>query len=104
MAHIRKVLRGSYLSVKWAGFFNVSHDPEPPFVVKAADGYIRVTGTRFNVWKYEDSVRVTLLEGSVLVSSHSAQPNDGVRLDPGMQANFKAGDYSPVIKPCIARH
>jgi transmembrane sensor len=47
---------------------------------------------------------VTLLEGSVLVSSHSAQPNDGVRLDPGMQANFKAGDYSPVIKPCIARH
>ena len=82
---------------KGEAFFNVSHDPEHPFVVKAADGYIRVTGTRFNVWKYEDSVRVTLLEGSVLVSSHSAQPNDGVRLDPGMQANFKAGDYSPQV-------
>lgn len=82
---------------KGEAFFSVSHDSTHPFVVKAADGHIRVTGTQFNVWMYEDQVRVTLLEGSVLVSSHSAQPGDGLRLDPGMQATFKAGDYSPQI-------
>jgi transmembrane sensor len=82
---------------KGEAFFNVSHDRQHPFVVKAADGHIRVTGTQFNVWMYEDQVRVTLLEGSVLVSSHSAQHGDGLRLDPGMQASYKAGDYSPQI-------
>ena len=82
---------------KGEAFFRVSHDSEHPFVVKAADGRIRVTGTRFNVWMYQDQVRVTQLEGSVLVSSHSAQPGDGLRLDPGMQAHYKTGDYWPQI-------
>ncbi len=87
---------------KGEAFFSVSHDSKHPFVIKAADGRIRVTGTQFNVWMYEDKVRVTLLEGSVLVSSHSAQPGDGLRLDPGMQASFKAGDYSPQISQTLA--
>ncbi|VVN89709.1 FecR family protein [Pseudomonas fluorescens] len=87
---------------KGEAFFNVSHDSAHPFVVKAADGRIRVTGTRFNVWMYDDQVRVTLLEGSVLVSSHAAQPGDGLRLDPGMQARYKAGDYSPQLSQTYA--
>ncbi|VVN92900.1 FecR family protein [Pseudomonas fluorescens] len=82
---------------KGEAFFNVSHDSAHPFVVKAADGRIRVTGTRFNVWLYEDQVRVMLVKGSVLVSSQSAQPGDGLRLDPGMQARYKAGDHSPQL-------
>jgi len=28
---------------------------------------VRVTGTQFNVWKYENQVRVMLLEGSVQI-------------------------------------
>lgn len=81
---------------KGEAFFKVSHWVEHPFVVKAADGQVRVTGTQFNVWKYDDQVNVTLLQGSVLVSSN--QDTGGYRLDPGMQASYKAGDYEPRIK------
>jgi transmembrane sensor len=61
-------------------FFSVTHDTTHPFVVKAGEGKIRVTGTRFNVWMYEDQVKVNLIEGSVLVSSHDDPSGDGVRL------------------------
>ena len=83
-------------------FFKVSHDASHPFVVKAAEGQIRVTGTQFNVWKYQDQVRVTLVEGSVLVTSNDAQRGDGLRLGPGMQARFKGGDYQPQINQTYA--
>ncbi|WP_095079032.1 FecR family protein [Pseudomonas sp. Irchel s3h17] len=87
---------------KGEAFFRVSHDTLHPFVVKAADGQVRVTGTRFNVWKYQDQVRVTLVEGSVLVTSNDALGGDGLRLDPGMQARYKSGDYQPQISQAYA--
>ncbi len=82
---------------KGEAFFKVSHDSSHPFVVKAANGQVKVTGTQFNVWLYEDQVRVTLLQGSVLVSSNTALPGEGFRLEPGMQARYKGGDYEPQI-------
>jgi len=82
---------------KGEAFFQVSHDLTHPFVVRAAEGKIRVTGTRFNVWLYEDQVRVNLIEGSVLVSSNAALPGDGLRLGPSMQAQYRHGDYMPQI-------
>ncbi|WP_166223722.1 FecR family protein [Pseudomonas atagonensis] len=78
-------------------FFEVSHDASHPFIVRAGEGKIRVTGTRFNVWMYEDQVRVNLIEGSVLVSSNAALPGDGLRLGPSMQARYRHGDYMPQI-------
>lgn len=82
---------------KGEAFFTVSHDLAHPFVVRAGEGKVRVTGTRFNVWMYEDQVRVNLVEGSVLVSSDRALPGDGLRLGPMMQARYKHGDYIPQI-------
>ncbi len=82
---------------KGEAFFNVSHDPQHPFIVRAGDGQVRVTGTQFNVWKYEDHVRVMLLQGSVLVSSDDA--HSGLRLSPGMQASYNHGDASPLAQP-----
>ncbi|MGU3345895.1 FecR family protein [Pseudomonas monsensis] len=82
---------------KGEAFFSVSHDTQHPFVVRAGEGRIRVTGTRFNVWMYQDQVRVNLIEGSVLVSSNTALPGDGLRLGPSMQARYKHGDYMPQI-------
>ncbi|PTT32117.1 FecR family protein [Pseudomonas sp. HMWF021] len=78
-------------------FFNVSHDMTHPFIVRAGEGRIRVTGTRFNVWMYDDQVRVTLVEGSVLVKSNTGLPGDGVRLGSSMQASFRNGDFLPKI-------
>lgn len=77
-------------------YFHVTHDSDHPFVVTAAEGSITVTGTRFNVWKYNDSVMVTVTEGSVRVQSER-QGNDST-LTPGMQASFKAGDIRPAVK------
>ncbi|WP_202368069.1 FecR family protein [Pseudomonas sp. MWU318] len=82
---------------KGEAFFEVSHDLSHPFVVRAGEGKIRVTGTRFNVWLYEDQVRVNLIEGSVLVTSNAALPGDGLRLGPAMQAQYRHGDYMPQI-------
>ncbi|HCS41818.1 MAG TPA: peptide ABC transporter substrate-binding protein [Pseudomonas sp.] len=82
---------------KGEAFFSVSHDTTHPFIVRAADGRIRVTGTKFNVWMYEDQVRVNLIEGSVLVSSNDDLPGDGLRLGPAMQARYQHGDLTPQI-------
>ena len=87
---------------KGEAFFKVSHDASHPFLVQAAEGQVRVTGTQFNVWMYEDQVRVTLLEGSVLVTSNKRLSGDGLRLEPGMQARYKAGDYAAQINPTAA--
>lgn len=87
---------------KGEAFFKVSHDTQHPFVVKAAAGQVRVTGTQFNVWMYQDQVRVTLLEGSVVVTSNDARTGDGFRLGPGMQARYKQGDYEPQISQTYA--
>ena len=87
---------------KGEAFFKVSHDASHPFLVQAAEGQIRVTGTQFNVWMYEDQVRITLLEGSVLVTSNKRLSGDGLRLEPGMQARYKAGDHAAQIGPVAA--
>jgi transmembrane sensor len=87
---------------KGEAFFSVSHDVTHPFIVKAAEGRIRVTGTRFNVWMYEDLVRVNLVEGSVLVTSNTALHGDGLRLGPSMRAQYRHGDYTPQISQTYA--
>ncbi|MFO2463577.1 FecR family protein [Pseudomonas sp. 15FMM2] len=82
---------------KGEAFFNVSHDAEHPFVVRAGKGQIRVTGTQFNVWKYEDRVRVMLLEGSVNITGNASQ--SGLSLTPGMQATYHRGNALPRVTP-----
>jgi transmembrane sensor len=87
---------------KGEAFFSVSHDTRHPFVVKAGEGQMRVTGTRFNVWMYEDRVKVNLVEGSVLVSSRDGPPADSLHLGPSMQASYGRGDYLPRIQQTSA--
>ncbi|WP_442108662.1 FecR family protein [Pseudomonas sp. NUPR-001] len=88
--------------VKGEAFFKVQHDSQHPFIVHAAQGQTRVTGTQFNVWKYEDQVKVTLVEGSVLVSSDARDADGGYRLGPGMQASYQAGDFEPRLNQTYA--
>jgi transmembrane sensor len=67
-------------------FFDIEHDKTQPFIVLAASGKITVTGTRFNVWKYQDNVTVAVTEGSVTVKNLYAESN----LSPGFEARFNA--------------
>jgi transmembrane sensor len=80
---------------KGEAFFKVTHDSAHPFIVRAGEGQVRVTGTQFNVWKYGDQVRVMLLEGSVQIASD--QVHGSVPLTPGMQASYQRGDPTPRV-------
>ncbi|WP_460136496.1 FecR family protein [Pseudomonas sp. S1_E04] len=81
---------------KGEAFFKVSHDRAHPFIVHAGAGQVQVTGTQFNVWKYDDQVRVTLVEGSVQIASDQA--HGSVPLTPGMQASYQQGDATPRVR------
>ena len=55
-------------------FFDAARDPARPFVVEAGGAQVRALGTRFDVRRDGDLVRVVLAEGRVTVA-----PDDGGR-------------------------
>lgn len=77
------------VSITGEAYFEVAHDDSKPFYVSKGDMEVKVLGTHFNVNAYdnEDDIRVTLLEGSVQVSSGSRN----ALLQPGQQAVVRAG-------------
>ena len=58
---------------KGQAMFVVAHDAGRPFVVTAGDTAVRAIGTRFEVYRADGAVRVTLAEGRVQVSQAGAQ-------------------------------
>jgi len=52
--------------------FDVAHDPSRPFSVTARDRTVVATGTAFNIDMLRPEVRVTLIEGRVLIVPHEA--------------------------------
>jgi ferric-dicitrate binding protein FerR (iron transport regulator) len=80
-------------------YFDVAPDPRKPFIVKAGDVEIRVTGTQFNINAYENEefVTTTLFQGSVSVHTSDGSVQ---RLDPGQQAVFaKTGKTLNIEQP-----
>lgn len=61
------------VSIKGEAYFEVAHNATMPFVVENGSTSVRVLGTHFNVNSYEDenSINITLLEGSVNVLNNS---------------------------------
>lgn len=80
---------------KGEAYFHVHHDRDRPFVVAAGASTITVTGTRFNVLRYQDNVVVTVTEGSVRVRT-TPQSGDS-NITPGLQASYLQGDPQPHI-------
>lgn len=82
------------LRLSGEGFFNVSHDPRHPFIVKTKRVNIKALGTKFNVLTYpgNDKVETTLIEGKVILE----QPNEnGITksigsLIPGEHVNYNS--------------
>lgn len=73
------------VSVSGEAYFEVEHDASRPFIVNKGSMNIHVLGTHFNVNAFEDdgnNIKVTLLEGSVRISSG----NTSGLLKPGEQA------------------
>lgn len=71
------------------GYFEVTHDSTRPFRVSGHSLDVEVLGTHFNfVSSRSDSSSVSLLEGSVRVSSSGK--GEGVVLEPGQKAVYSA--------------
>lgn len=72
--------------------FSVAKQPQRPFIVQAGEGRVEATGTQFQVRKRDDSVRVTLMEGIVIVSAPDViARNHAVTLAAGEQVSFGEG-------------
>ena len=72
-------------------FFDVFHDASRPFVIRADNTDIRVTGTQFNVWTAAQRTTVTVSQGTVLVSPDGSTASQAAELTVGMQAVFAPG-------------
>jgi hypothetical protein len=81
-------------------FFEVTKNPNAPFIVKTGSMDIEVLGTSFNVSAYKDeaSIQTTLLEGKVKVSSNIEQSLEQI-LKPNEQAIFsKSNNQFEIIE------
>jgi transmembrane sensor len=83
--------------------FEVAHDASRPFIVRAGAKQVRAVGTSFIVRREGDDVRVTLIEGRVLVSDSGSPASraaaaGAVRLAPGDRLEVR-GSNRPVIAP-----
>lgn len=67
-------------------WFEVSHDPARPFVIRSGDGWVKVVGTRFSVAREGDQTRVRVAQGKVQVGADSHQ---SVLLEPGRAVEYR---------------
>ena len=57
-------------------YFEVTHNPEHPFIIKAGELQTKLLGTRFTVKNYKDEelAAVSLINGSIEVTRESEKP------------------------------
>ncbi|WP_430815963.1 FecR family protein [Carboxylicivirga sp. RSCT41] len=84
-------------------YFDVSHNPNQPFIVETNDMKVKVYGTGFNVKSYDnESVdQVTLVEGSVGIKLVREAYKE-IRLNPDMQFCLNKDTSKGVLKSVIA--
>lgn len=87
------------VTITGEAYFEVAPDKTKPFTVSKGDVSVQVLGTHFNVNAYndEETLKVTLLEGSVKVQA-TAGAMQPVLLAPGQQAAVKGGSASITVK------
>jgi ferric-dicitrate binding protein FerR (iron transport regulator) len=78
------------VSIEGEAYFEVAKNEDMPFIVSLQDVEVKVLGTDFNIYNYpgEDPVRVSLLEGSLLVYDKSS-PDQSMTLRPREEAVFR---------------
>lgn len=81
-------------------YFKVSHDSRHSFIVETDLGHVKVYGTEFNVRRYTDeqTIRTTLVNGSVGFCSNENTSKDYVKIEPGYQISYERGEKIMVKK------
>lgn len=77
-------------------YFDVTANPQRPFIVETSGQSLRVLGTEFNIQAYEDEdTYTTLIDGRVLLKT--AADDREVVLEPGQQAVLLAGSEGVAV-------
>ncbi|PKP39458.1 MAG: hypothetical protein CVT98_01710 [Bacteroidetes bacterium HGW-Bacteroidetes-15] len=76
------------LKLTGEAFFNISHNPSRPLIVKTDEADIEVLGTRFNVISIPSQQKweATLVSGSIRVSPSNKKSSKPISLKPGEKA------------------
>lgn len=82
--------------------FEVGHDPERPFIVRARNGHVRALGTRFNVIAEGDLVTVTLLDGRVEVVARGVAGEQSTKLGAGEAIAYGPQGIFVLAEPATA--
>lgn len=82
-------------------YFDITRNPDRPFVVEAGDDQVRVLGTSFVVRRDSDRLQVALVSGSILLT-----PGDGLRtapliLTPGERVQTSSGGRLHIDRPAM---
>lgn len=74
------------VSLNGEAYFEISHNPQKPFIVNHEDQNVKVLGTEFSIHAYEDDsyIKTTLVRGSVVVQNNFT--NEDRIIKPGEQA------------------
>lgn len=74
------------------GYFDVAHNPEKPFIVKAGEVQVKALGTAFNVHAYPEdrTIATSLIEGEVVLEKNMAgnQTSTIGEMVPGQHVTF----------------
>lgn len=68
--------------------FQVTHNPQRPFIVHADGGTVTATGTQFDVRVQGAVATVTLLQGAVVVAAPADAAHPSTTLSPGQRLRF----------------
>lgn len=71
--------------------FDVTKDPERPFVIASGDRIVQVVGTQFDVRRRDGRIAVTVARGIVEVRPAPAASGQAVRLTPGLRLDHVEG-------------
>ena len=86
------------VTITGEAYFEIAHKNDMPFIVQKGEMSVQVLGTHFNINSYdEQSINVTLLEGSVKVS----KGNESSLIKPGQQAQLQNDNIKLINKADI---
>lgn len=87
---------------KGEALFEVARDTKRPFTVRAANGYVRAVGTRFNVLVQNDTVTVAVLDGRVDVVTQGDAGEQRAELDVGQSIAYRKSGRLMPADPTVA--
>jgi len=91
------------VSLNGSGFFEVTHNPEKPFLVEMGRVQVKVLGTKFFIAQNSTTIKVFVLEGKVMLFTNESNSKNVV-LTAGMQGKYDFSTDSISSKTITSRN